>query len=519
MNKRFEDLSLDEKIGQCLIFGFDALEVNDHAIEMIQKYKVGNVILFQRNVRDLHQLYELNQNLQKLALYHIGIPLFITIDQEGGMVTRIKGDGPFFPGAMTITSSEKIDNAYFSGKYMGEFLKNLGINLNLAPTLDINNNPLNPVIGVRSFGDTPKKVVDFGIPYVRGLEESIYACGKHFPGHGDTHTDSHLSLPVIHKTVKELKNFELIPFQKAIQEGIHSLMIAHINFPELTENGLPTSLSKNCITGLLREDMKYDGLVMTDCLEMKAIQKHYTTEKGFSMALLAGADLGMVSHHQELQIKAITYLKESILAGTIDEAMVDQHVKRILKYKQDLQVDLTTPFEKKEKAFYNKEVKSFNLSVVKSAFTLVKGECIHPSRSTLVISSSPAATTIADEAGGFQTIDDVVKGIGHPFESMVVSVALSKEEMKKVLRVSKEYEQIIFASYNPNQYPSQYHLMEKLNEQGNLFVFTMRNPYDLHFLPKLKNVVEFYEYTPNSLEVFKEYLEGTILPKDKGMVL
>lgn len=214
-------LSLDELIGQLIVFGFDGLDINDHVIELIRSKKVGNVILFAKNISTPEQLFKLNQNLQKLAVEASGIPLLISIDQEGGMVTRIKNGTTYFPGAMTITASSKSNNSYLSGKYMGHILKALGINMNLAPSLDINNNPKNPVIGVRSFGDEPYTVAKYGCEFIRGLQESIIATAKHFPGHGDTDTDSHLDLPRINKTLEELKEFELIPF-KSNRDGSSS---------------------------------------------------------------------------------------------------------------------------------------------------------------------------------------------------------------------------------------------------------------------------------------------------------
>ena len=251
-----DKLTIDEKIGQLIMCGFDALELNDHIINLIKNYHVGNVILFTRNVKSMKQVFELNKNLQKLALKNLGIPLLISIDQEGGMVTRIKNEATFFPGAMTIASSNNLDNAYLSGKYMGEELINLGINMNLAPSLDVNNNPLNPVIGVRSYSDDPKVVSEFGIMTIKGLQENVIATAKHFPGHGDTQVDSHLALPEINYGKKRLEAIELYPFKNAIKNGVKAIMSSHINFPAYTEDNLPTTLSKKCLTGLLREELK-----------------------------------------------------------------------------------------------------------------------------------------------------------------------------------------------------------------------------------------------------------------------
>ncbi len=205
-------MTLEEKIGQLFMFGFDALEINDHALKLIKEYKVGNVILFARNVKSPEQVFKLNQNLQKLAFEEIGIPLFISIDQEGGMVTRLHTGATFFPGAMTTAATGDSNNAYLIGKYMGRELISLGINMNYAPVLDVNNNPKNPVIGVRSYSDNPETVAQFGSAFIQGLQENVIATGKHFPGHGDTHVDSHLALPMVPYDMDRLNKIELVPW-------------------------------------------------------------------------------------------------------------------------------------------------------------------------------------------------------------------------------------------------------------------------------------------------------------------
>jgi len=186
-NQKFDvaNLTLEEKIGQLLMFGFDGEDLNDHTIELIKKYKAGNVILFTRNIKSGEQLFKLNQNLQKLAYESIGIPLFVGIDQEGGMVTRIQQGATFFPGAMTLAANDSLEDCYEVANLMGKELKALGINMNFAPVLDVNNNPKNPVIGVRSFSDNPQTVSDYGTEFMKGLQNHVIATGKHFPGHGD----------------------------------------------------------------------------------------------------------------------------------------------------------------------------------------------------------------------------------------------------------------------------------------------------------------------------------------------
>ncbi len=509
-------LTLDEKIGQLMICGFDATELNDHVIDLIKTYKVGNIILFARNIESPKQLFELNRNLQKLARESIGIPLFISIDQEGGMVTRIKQGATYFPGAMTISATDDVSLAYETGKLMGEELRALGINLNLAPSLDVNNNPKNPVIGVRSFGDDPERVATYGLAYIQGLQENCIATAKHFPGHGDTNVDSHLDLPKIEKSFEELKRVELVPFVKAIEGGVKAIMSSHINFPGLTENGYPTTLSKRCLTDLLRKELKFSGLIMTDCLEMKAIQTYFTTKKGVAMAISAGADLAMVSHTKEIQIEAISYLKQEILHHNIPISLIDDRVERILQAKRDsIAWQEHRSYTQVKDIVENNAHKEFALNVVRKALTQVIGTVPDPNKKTLVIASNPIQTTIADESSGSFSILKMIQAHHPKWDTLEVSIKPTIEEIQRCAVTCQNYDQVVFCSYNANIYFNQINLIQSLQEISELYVVAMRNPYDSIFFPEIKNLALLYEYTPNSIQVLMEYLKGQTLPQGR----
>ena len=515
-NFDINDLTIDEKIGQILMFGFDALEINDHAINMIKNYHVGNVILFTRNVKSVKQLFELNQNLQKLALSTIGIPLLISIDQEGGMVTRIKNEATFFPGAMTIATTKDVNMAYLSGKYMGEELVKLGINMNLAPSLDVNNNPLNPVIGVRSYSDNPKIVSDFGLKTIEGLQENVIATAKHFPGHGDTQVDSHLELPKIDFDKERLDRIELYPFKKAIKNGVKAIMSSHINFPAYTEDNLPTTLSKKCLTGLLREELEFEGLIITDCMEMKAIQHNYTTELGALMAINAGANLVCVSHTEDLQIGAVNKIKEAVDSGRLSVELINERVARVLSYKEDLDISVidnlledVTPY------IGSKKHKDLAYNIVRSGATIKKGKPFVKKEKTLLIAVTPTVTSIADEDDGYEDIVTSVKKNLVGFDTISISARPSIEEINVSIESSVRYDQVIVCSYNANIYTSQLVLINELSKlKLELNVIAMRNPYDLLYTHSIENYVCFYEYTPNSIEALMEYLKGDLKLKE-----
>lgn len=256
--RKLNEMTLKEKLGQLLFIGFAGHEYNDHLRKIIEEYKVGNIILFTRNIDNLDQLSKLNRSLHEKIYQSTGVMPLISIDQEGGIVTRIQNTATFAPGAMTISATNS-DNAYKVGQVLGEELSYLGINMNLAPTLDVNNNPNNPVIGVRSFGDDPKRVSEFGLNIIKGIQsKGVIATAKHFPGHGDVEVDSHLGLPVVDHDKERLDQVELYPFKKVINE-VDAIMSAHIFFKAYEKESLPATLSRKVLTDLLRNKLGFNG--------------------------------------------------------------------------------------------------------------------------------------------------------------------------------------------------------------------------------------------------------------------
>ncbi|RKJ44234.1 glycoside hydrolase family 3 protein, partial [bacterium 1XD42-8] len=267
---KYEEMSLRQKIGQMIVTGFPEESMSREFINLVEEYKVGNVILFQYNQKSRIQLKALCKELKKMIERETGFLPFITSDEEGGIVSRLPLDMPKMPSPLGQTALGEIERVRKAAKITGRELKEAGINFNLAPVLDINNNPNNPVIGVRSYGTTSQEVCTFGMAALKGYRDAkIMTTGKHFPGHGDTNQDSHLTLPTITKTWEELLQGELIPFQEAIRQGIPAITIAHICFPKVEPENIPATMSRKVITGLLREKLGFQGLIISDCMEMK----------------------------------------------------------------------------------------------------------------------------------------------------------------------------------------------------------------------------------------------------------
>ncbi len=513
-----KNLSLDEKIGQLLMFGFDGEDLNDHTIELIKKYKAGNVILFTRNIKNGEQLFKLNQNLQKLALEHIGIPLFIGIDQEGGMVTRIQQGATFFPGAMTIAANGSLDACYHVADKMGEELKALGINMNFAPVLDVNNNPKNPVIGVRSFSDDPEVVSAYGSAFIKGLQNNVIATGKHFPGHGDTVVDSHLGMPKVDYGLDRLEKIEFVPFKRAIDEGLMAIMSSHIDFPALTKDGLPTTLSKDVMTHLLRDKLGFEGLIVTDGMQMKAIADHYGTVPASLMAVEAGVNIYCICHSRELQKESLEYIKDAVLNNKISEDEINERVQRTLDFKKVFvhPVNFQKKFTDVIAILNDESTKALSYQIVEDAATLVKGEPLKLKEKALFIGIMPKATTIADERlGHYDIFKDVENEITN-LDIIKLSITPSTSEIKTTLQKAKKYEQIILTTYNSNVYHEQIDLIKQLMKtHQDMHVISMRNPYELYDANDIKNYVCLYEYTPNSMRVLLKYLKGNLELKGK----
>ena len=325
INDKINSMTLDEKIGQMIITGFDGSEYNDDMDRLINEYKVGGVILFARNIEDSSQMIELTRALQE---NNNNIPLFISIDEEGGRVSRLPDDIEKFPAAFDIGLINNDQTAYENGKEIGYTLKRLGINLDYAPVLDIYSNENNTVIGDRAFSKEESIVSTMGIATMEGIEDAdIIPVVKHFPGHGDTEVDSHYGLPIVYKTLEELRNFEFIPFVKAIESGCDIIL-------NEVDSSNPASLSKIVISDLLRKDLEFDKVVITDDMSMGAITSIMSIEEACIKSIEAGCDILLLGNAYEEIEQVINSIKLKLYNGEISEEQINKSVKRILELKK-----------------------------------------------------------------------------------------------------------------------------------------------------------------------------------------
>jgi beta-N-acetylhexosaminidase len=329
-------------IGQMLLFGWqgavaaESQSVNEHARALIEDAAVGGIILMGRNVDTPAQVKALTTDLQARNGAYGRPPLFIAVDQEGGRVNRL--NPPHFsrqPGSGEIGAGGNPEAAQGAAVAIARELRTVGINWNFAPVLDVNNNPLNPVIGDRSYGDDPALVAAMGVAAVKGYQDEcgLLACGKHFPGHGDTTVDSHLGLPVVEHGLARLESVELVPFRAAIAAGLVAIMTAHIVFKQIDPDR-PATLSPAIVTGLLRREMGFDGLIITDCLEMKGVTQHCDASEAAVRAVLAGADILLCCHTWTTQAAIRTALQGAVASGRISAARIDESLGRIARAKE-----------------------------------------------------------------------------------------------------------------------------------------------------------------------------------------
>lgn len=356
-------MTLEEKLGQMLLVGIDGTILDANAKKMITQDKVGGIILYAANIKDLKGMVSLVNSLKKNNSTN-PVPLFMSVDQEGGKVSRMPAEFATIPSNGVVGASNNATAAQTMGTLLAREILSAGFNMNFAPVLDINSNPDNPVIGDRSFGSSASKVIKLGIAEMQGIEsEGIVPVVKHFPGHGDTSVDSHLELPVVNKTAAQLAKLEWLPFQAAIKADADAVMVAHILFPKLDPNK-PASLSDVIIGKQLRGDMGFKGVVITDDLTMGAITKHFNLGNAAVDTVKAGSDILLIAHEYDNEQIVLKALQQSVKNGEITESRIDESVHRILalKHKYNLS-DKPVPVPELNKL--NSDIKAWRKSVAR----------------------------------------------------------------------------------------------------------------------------------------------------------
>jgi beta-N-acetylhexosaminidase len=336
------------KVGERFMVGFTGLTASTDVKRLIRDYAVSNVILFKRNVDAPEQLADLVRELQAAArAAGHGMPLLIAVDQEGGRVARLRAPWTEWPPLRAVGRLGSEDYARKMGEALAAELLACGIRCDFAPVMDVDTNPKNPVIGDRSFGDDPEQVARLGAAMIEGLQNGgVAASAKHFPGHGDTDVDSHLDLPAVEHAMSRLEEVELRPFRAAVKAGVATVMTAHVLVRELDDK-LPATLSPRVVKRLLREEMKYDGVIVSDDLEMKAVAKHWPPREAAVLAAKAGCDLLPVCADHDAQVEAIEGLIRALETEDIAFTDNDDACGRLRRMKERFLLPYSDPDPKR----------------------------------------------------------------------------------------------------------------------------------------------------------------------------
>lgn len=498
------DMTVKQMLGQKLIFGFHGKTLSEEFKNLIREYKIGNVILFLRNVESAQQLRTLCAEIQTLIRKETGYPAFIVIDQEGGMVSRLPQDAVNVPGAMALAATGNPENAHMASEITIRQLRGLGPNFNMAPVLDVNSNPNNPVVGNRSFGDDPQKVAAFGVASAAPYAGSgVLCCAKHFPGHGDTAVDSHLGLPRVDKTVEELEQLELIPFRAAAEAGVPAIMMSHVLFPNIETEQVPCTMSRRMVTDLLKRKLGYQGLILTDCMEMGAVQDYYGTPEGTVASFKAGVDLAEISSTIALEWGAAKAVNEAAERGEFDMEEIRASVEKILRCKELISYSMDT-----ERCNRDEDRQAVE-KVYRQVVSQVDGTPFVADENTFFCGCADyRASGVGNEDGSAGTFPEYMI---HTFgaKGIVTGKDPDAKEIQSVLQMAEGCDKIVLGTCNGHLFRGQLALAEALARTGKpMAVVALRNPYDLSTLPENLWKLAAYDYTAPIFRALEDIFRG-----------
>ena len=509
-------MTTEQKVGQLFVVYFTDPHFSPALEEMITQYHIGGIIIFGRNVTTLSNLAELINEAQSAAVTtEPEIPLFVATDQEGWPILRLWEGATVFPSSMAIGATGSVTDAQLVATVMAAELRAVGINMNLAPVLDVNTNPANPIIGIRSFGSSPELVSRLGTAMIEAYQaQGIIATAKHFPGHGDTSLDSHQSLPTILHDLARLDAVELVPFRAAISAGVDCIMTAHISVPALDPTPhRPASLSPPILQGLLREKMGFEGLIATDSLGMRAITDQYDVATAAVLAFQAGADLLMFGddpgHDPSEQRVAYQRVLELVEQGTVPMSRLDDSVRRILLLKarrgtldwQPVVVDrIVEQVGTAQHLAAAQQVASDSITLVKDEDGLLP---LDPQFSALVVYPP-----------GGRGLREAMQRHGSDIVVLEVSSRPSAAEVEQVVARAQGAEVVVLGTSNVQRYPEQVPLVEALRNYP-LITVALDSPYDLLSYPPVSTYLATYGRAPVSMNALADVLFGLEAPRGR----
>jgi len=521
-------MSLEEKVGQLFVtyaYGSTADTAHpqnreefglDTPAEIVQRYHLGGVIYFAwtDSFHNPRQVAELSNGLQRAALSSgAHVPLLISTDQEHGVVARFGPPATQFPGNMALGAGRSVQDAELAAAIGGAELRAVGINQNYAPVADVNVNAANPVIGVRSFSSDPQLAADMVAAQVRGYQNGydrrlgVAATVKHFPGHGDTDVDSHTGLPVITHDREQWEQLDAPPFRAAIAQGVDMVMTAHIVVPELDDSGEPATLSRNVLTGMLREELGFDGVVVTDSLQMDGVRQMHSDAEIPVLALKAGADQLLMPWRLDVAYNAVL---DAVRSGELTERRIDESVYRILKLKYKRGIvhqPLVDPAAVDATVGVPRHQEAAQRVTDRTVTALTNDELLplHDRPGTVLVTGWGATTTA--------TLAQRIAARGP--QTTVVETGLTPDEQRiaQAVAAAEQSDLVVVLTNRAWSDAQQQELVRKLAATGKPVVgVAVRDPYDAAYLPEARAWLATYSYTAVSMESLSRVLFGEVSP-------
>ncbi|MDF2881474.1 MAG: beta-N-acetylhexosaminidase [Clostridiaceae bacterium] len=530
IESKIQHMTLEEKVGQLFmihVYGKTPTDPNYEQTnldqkrgaknfkEAIEKYHLGGIIYFNwtDNIGspvDFKQVNALSNGIQEIAMkQNMSIPLLIATDQEGGIVARVTEPATVFPGSMALGATDSEQYASKVGQIMGSELKHLGINMDLAPDLDVNINPDNPVIGVRSISENPDLVAKLGVAQIKGYQsQNVVVSGKHFPGHGDTNTDSHYGLPIINHDLNTLEEIDLKPFKAAIDAGVDSIMTAHIVVPALDNSGLPATLSKPILTDLLRTKLGFDGIIITDSLGMSGAnvvpQDRVPVE-----AFKAGADILLNPPDVDLAYNAVL---NAVKSGEITEKRLNESVFKILKVKMERGL-FSNPYADPNKINEIGTTENLNIAdeITNKSITLVKNE-----NALLPLKAGTKVFVTGPSSGNPALLSSLLANNGFTSSAYGTNTSPTTSQISAAVTKAGDADVVIITTYTANTNTAQQNLVKAIMAAGKkVVVAAMRNPYDITAFPEVNGYIATYGNRNISTNSLVKVLIGEVNPSGK----
>ncbi|MBR6593892.1 MAG: hypothetical protein IKK83_01715 [Clostridia bacterium] len=503
--KPVEEMSVEELIGQVIMVGLPGLSLDSHYAEFIKEYKIGNYILFARNYRDTKQMKAFMSELYSYTAKETGSFPLVSIDQEGGMVVRLFKDVTF-PASPLTTAATTVPNApYETGAIIGRDMLKMGINFNLAPCLEINEGLSNPLINIRGYGATKEAVLKHATAFVRGVQSSgALSCIKHFPGAGSSTKDSHLELPIIEDPKEQLLNYNMYPFVHLLESD--ALMTSHCLYKSF--DSLPSTLSRVLLTEVLRDSVGFEGLIVSDGMEMKAIADHYGIGQGCVMALSAGCDILLLCHEYTEQKEAFECVIKAVEKGELSVESLREKVSRINKAKEKLIKGLSLYFTDDDYVV-QKDEHALMQSIVDNSYTHIKGVKPHVAPDTLILTAGALVSSIVEDEFDERNL---TKALRNAFpDNDVIEFTKDKGFTADILEKAKNYGNILIYSYDAYKDEVQKETINGLlKTDKEVCVVSIKGPIDRSCFEGLENYSCLYEYTPNSIRAAVKQLKGEI---------